>query len=86
MTTLTKPDFHVITTSEELHSLDWPMGTVIQEIHDGDCCVLAFCDFYPPLWEMAFQMGWTRAGNMYDEDIEPRLPVRLLWHPEWADA
>lgn len=64
---------------------DWPMGTVIQEVHTGDCCDEKFCDFYPQLWEMAFSCGWSRAGKFYDPDDEsPRLPVRLLWHPEWA--
>lgn len=68
----------------DVDELDWPMGVVVQEIHTGTCCAERFCDFYPPLWEMAFQCWWTRAGKMYDpDDDSPRLPVRLLWHPEW---
>lgn len=79
-----KSDFHIITTEDELQSSAWPMGAVVQEIHDGECCNERFCDFYPQLWEMAFACGWTRAGKMYDhQDDSPRLPVRLLWHPEW---
>lgn len=72
-----------ITTPEQLHSPDWLMGTVIQEIHTGDCCEEPHCDFYPPLWEFAFSCGWSRAGKLYDpNDDTPRLPARLLWHPE----
>lgn len=72
-----------IDTVAELNALDWPMGTVIQEIHTGDCCGEKHCDFYPPLWEMAFQCGWSRAGRLYDpEDGEPRLPCRVLYRPE----
>ena len=60
----------------------------VQEIHTGECCTDTerFCDFYPPLWEMAFQCGWTRAGKKYDPDDDaPRLPVRLLWNPSWSE-
>ncbi|WVX88633.1 hypothetical protein SEA_CHEESETOUCH_91 [Gordonia phage CheeseTouch] len=74
----------VISDSRVLQSdnLDdsWPTGTVIQEIHDcgklcGDC-------FYPQLWEMAFQCGWSRVGKSYDpDDDQPAFPCRLLWVP-----
>ncbi len=78
---------HIITTEDELHSLQWQMGTVVQEVHTGHCCTEPFCDFYQPLWEMAFQCGWTRAGRMYDDnDDSPRLPVRVLWNPAVTHA
>lgn len=77
----------ILTTEDELHSLQWPMGTVVQEIHTGECCTEPFCDFYQPLWEMAFKCGWTRAGRMYDDnDDSPRLPVRVLWNPAVTHA
>jgi hypothetical protein len=65
---------------------NWPMGTVVQEVHTGTCCPEEpMCDFYAPLWEMAFQCGWTRAGKSFDpNDDEPRIPLRLLWHPDWS--
>jgi hypothetical protein len=76
----------VITDEELLQSNVWEMGTIVQEIHTGECCDEKFCDFYQPLWEMAFQCGWTRPGHLYDpDDDSPRLPVRLLWHPDFAD-
>lgn len=75
-------DHQVLTAEAELHNLRWEMGTVVQEIHDGACCDAPHCDFYQPLWEMAFQCGWTRAGKMFDpDDDSPRLPVRVLFDP-----
>jgi hypothetical protein len=72
----------IITESENLHSPRWEMGTVIQEIHTGECCAEPHCDFYQPLWEMGFQVGWCRAGKQFDpDDDEPRLPVRVLYDP-----
>ncbi|OCH80184.1 hypothetical protein [Gordonia sp. UCD-TK1] len=58
----------------------WPTGTVIQEIHDcGELCENCF---YPPLWEMAFQCGWSRVGKMYDPgDDQPAWPCRVLYLP-----
>lgn len=65
-----------ITTIEQLDAPDWPVGTVIQEMPADDL------DFYPQLWEMAFQCGWTRAGRKYDPDDEtPTLPARVLHRP-----
>lgn len=45
----------IITDSTDLHSPRWEMGTVVQEIHTGECCDEPHCDFYQPLWEMGFQ-------------------------------
>lgn len=68
----------VITTVEQLEA-NWPMETVIQELPAHDF------DFYPQIWEMAFQCGWTRAGRKFDPDDQtPRLPARLLHHPDWG--
>lgn len=83
--------YRIVESEAELLSLDWPMGAVVQEIHNGECCDERFCDFYPPLWEMAFQCGWARVGKYYDPDDDlPRLPVRVLWeartHQEEAHA
>jgi hypothetical protein len=78
----------VISDGKVLQSNAWPMGTVVQEIHTGSCCGTEqpFCDFYEQLWVMQFQMGWMRVEAEYFDgaDDSPRLPVRLLWHPEWA--
>lgn len=71
----------------EQDTVNFPFGTVVQEIHHpDDACIEPNCDYYAPLWEMGFQVGWCRAGCMYDHtDDSPRMPVRLLWHPEWSD-
>jgi hypothetical protein len=77
----------LLETQDQLNE-NWPMGTVIQEVHTGTCCGSEepYCDFYEQLWVMQFQMGWMRAGaEHFDEnDDEPRLPCRLLWHPSWV--
>ncbi|ARG91431.1 hypothetical protein B1T50_04775 [Mycobacterium kansasii] len=77
-----------ITDEALLFHRDWQMGSVVQEVHTGDCCEgEEFCDFYPQLWEMAFMCGWTRSGSYYNpDDDSPRLPVRVLWNPAWEDA
>ncbi len=75
-----------INDKAELFSPSWPMGTVIQEIHTGECCEEPNCDFYQPLWEMGFMVGWCRAGKPYNhEDDEPQLPVRVLYNPAEDD-
>lgn len=84
MTTAAKPDFRVVTSADDLSSTSWPVGTVVQEIHTGNCCEAHefLCDLYPPQWEKA-ERGWTRSGKQYNPDHdEPRLPVQMLWHPE----
>lgn len=77
-----------ITDEALLYHRDWQMGSVVQEVHTGDCCQdEEYCDFYPQLWEMAFMCGWTRSGSYYNpDDDSPRLPVRVLWNPAWEDA
>lgn len=75
----------VINDEALLQHRDWQMGSVVQEVHNGDCCEdEEFCDFYPQLWEMAFMCGWTRSGSYYNpDDDSPRLPVRVFWNPAW---
>jgi len=74
----------MIRSPEQLDA-NWPMGAVIQEVHTGACCEEPHCDFYEQLWVMQYQMGWMPAGaEYYDWEEEPRLPARLLWHPEWG--
>ena len=86
MTAGVRPVLSVLSTAEEMQSDAWPFGTVVQELHTGDCCNLFhFCDVYAPMWEMAFQSGWARVGNEYDPEDQPRLPVQLLFVPDGSE-
>lgn len=67
-----RPPARRIETPEQLATLGFPCG--IREIPDDDM------EFYPQVWEMGFQVGWCRAGQMFDEnDCTPTLPVLVLW-------
>lgn len=67
-----------IRTSDQINDY-WPTSTVIREEPANEY------DFYPQIWEMAYQCGWTRAGEKYNpDDDSPRLPALLIWHPGWA--
>jgi hypothetical protein len=83
MTTAVKPGFVVIKTAADLRPDAWPFGTVVQEVHDGDCCdVYHFCDVYASMWHMSFDGGWARSGNEFDPGDQPRLPVQLIFVPD----
>jgi hypothetical protein len=87
LTTAARPDFRLITSTEDLATDALPAGAVVQEIHTGNCCDAHefMCDLFPPQWEKAAGRGWTRSGQEYNADHdEPRLPVQLLWHPDWV--
>ncbi|MEH3135377.1 MAG: hypothetical protein PGN30_10295 [Mycolicibacterium neoaurum] len=69
-----------IRTAEQLAAY-WPTSTVIREEPENDF------DFYPQIWEMAYQCGWTRAGEKYNpDDDSPRLPALVIWHPDGATS
>ncbi|WP_029926342.1 hypothetical protein [Nocardia otitidiscaviarum] len=72
-----RPPPRRIETSEQLDTLDFPC--VIREIPDDPL------EFYPQIWEMAFQVGWCRAGRLFDEnDCTPTLPIEVLHEGERA--
>ena len=74
MRAATRRDFPVISTAEELQSGSWPFGTVVQELHTGDCCDDEhFCDLNPPMWELTFQGGWARTGARYAPEDQRAL-------------
>ena len=70
------PPGREITTAEQLAELDTAFPCVIRE-NPADST-----DFYPAMWEMGFQVGWCRAGQMYDpDDCTPTLPATVLVLP-----
>lgn len=71
-----RPPAREITTAEQLAELDTAFPCVIRE-NPADST-----DFYPAMWEMGFQVGWCRAGQMYDpDDCTPTLPATVLVLP-----
>lgn len=56
-----------------LDKLNWPC--IIREKPVDDL------DVGPQqIWEFAFQVGWAKAGCMFDpEDQTPRLPAEVIW-------
>lgn len=75
-----RPPAHEITTAEELAELDATFPCVIREKPADPT------NFYPAMWEMGFQVGWCRAGQMFDpDDCTPTLPVTVVYVPTEED-
>ena len=76
-------DACTIRTVEQLNAPELPEGTLIAEIHHPDDGCDGMCWVVPVVWEMLSPPGWI-CHTYRPPEAHPRLPCRLIWHPEWA--